>query len=111
MIQIGPAAIKEIKRLQNSRSSQNSRLRLRVKTGGCFGSIYSIEIEEAIAIEPGDRLWEINNISVIVDSESYPHLRDLKLDYAEDLMGGGFRFDNPNISSVCSCGQSFKSKG
>lgn len=108
MIQISTAAAVEIKRLQKSSSLQNSRFRLKVKTGGCMGSIYSLTIEEVSEIEPGDRLWEINDIPVIIDSESYPHLRDLKLDYAEDLMGGGFRFDNPNVSSTCSCGQSFR---
>ena len=107
MIKISTAAAVEIKRLQKSSSLPNSRFRLKVKTGGCMGSIYTLAIEEVREIEPGDRLLEINDISVIIDSESYPDLQDLKLDYAEDLMGGGFRFDNPNVSSACSCGQSF----
>ncbi|MGF1489366.1 MAG: HesB/IscA family protein [Prochloraceae cyanobacterium] len=108
MITIATAAALEIKRLQKTRSLTSSRFRITIETGGCMGSIYSLEIEEAKAIKPGDRLFEMNDISLVIDDLSYPHLRDLKLDYAEDLMGGGFRFDNPHVSSVCSCGQSFK---
>jgi iron-sulfur cluster assembly protein len=32
------------------------------------------------------------------------------LDYSEDLMGGGFRFHNPNAAQSCSCGNSFSIK-
>jgi Fe-S cluster assembly iron-binding protein IscA len=30
------------------------------------------------------------------------------LDYSEDLMGGGFRFHNPNAIETCGCGNSFR---
>ncbi|MDJ0726982.1 MAG: iron-sulfur cluster assembly accessory protein [Prochloraceae cyanobacterium] len=111
MIQISPAASREIKRLKSNQPNQNSRFRLKVKPGGCLGAIYSLEIEaESTKEETGDLILEINDIVAIVDSESYPYLQNLKLDYAEDLMGGGFRFNNPDVSSTCSCGQSFKLK-
>ncbi|WP_143438253.1 iron-sulfur cluster assembly accessory protein, partial [Hydrocoleum sp. CS-953] len=35
------------------------------------------------------------------------YLNGLTLDYSEDLMGGGFRFNNPNAKVVCGCGNSF----
>jgi len=35
------------------------------------------------------------------------YLEGTKLDYSEDLMGGGFRFENPNVASSCGCGISF----
>jgi iron-sulfur cluster assembly accessory protein len=31
----------------------------------------------------------------------------LQIDYSEDLMGGGFRFQNPNATANCGCGNSF----
>lgn len=111
MIQISSAAATEIKRLQSSRGKTNSRFRLRVKTGGCFGLIYDMEIEDAKnSFSPGDRLLEINGVTTVIDSESLTKVQGLKIDYSEDLMGGGFRFDNPNVSSTCSCGQSFTIK-
>ena len=55
-------------------------------------------------IEPGG---EVNGISVSIDLQQLAYLDNLKLDYSEDLMGGGFRFQNPLATSVCGCGNSF----
>lgn len=105
MIDLSQAAAREIRRLQFSRQKPDSRLRLGIKTGGCSGLFYTLELNEAA--EASDLVCESNGICVITDEKSYPYLNGLKLDYSEDLMGGGFRFYNPNASATCSCGQSF----
>ena len=107
MINLSKAAAREIKRLQSSRSQPNSRFRLGVKTGGCSGLFYTLELENNSNLSDRDRRDEIEGIDVVVDEQSYPYVRGLKIDYSEDLMGGGFRFENPNSSSHCSCGLSF----
>ena len=33
------------------------------------------------------------------------------VDYVDSLMGGGFKIENPNASSSCGCGSSFKTEG
>jgi iron-sulfur cluster assembly accessory protein len=105
MIDITQAAAKEIKRLQLSRQQLDSSFRLSVKQGGCSGSMYTLDLESTI--RPEDVRGESNGISFAIDPQSYPLVIGLKLDYAEDLMGGGFRFHNPNASSSCGCGHSF----
>jgi hypothetical protein len=30
------------------------------------------------------------------------------IDYTDELMGGGFRIENPNAVSACGCGHSFR---
>ena len=30
-----------------------------------------------------------------------------QLDYSDELIGGGFKFSNPNAQSSCGCGKSF----
>ena len=35
------------------------------------------------------------------------YLEGATVDYVDSLMGGGFRIENPNAVSTCSCGQSF----
>ena len=42
-----------------------------------------------------------------MDSLQLNYLNGLILDYSEDLMGGGFRFNNPNAKVACGCGNSF----
>jgi len=54
-----------------------------------------------------DRVYKYGQVQVIVDSQQLEHLDGLILDYSEDLMGGGFRFNNPNAKVVCGCGNSF----
>ena len=36
------------------------------------------------------------------------YLSNATIDYEDNLMGGGFRIDNPNAVSTCGCGHSFK---
>jgi len=62
------------------------------------------------ACRPGDRLYEVNGLEVVIDADSLPFLEGLTLDYSEDLMGGGFRFHNPNAAQTCGCGNSFSLK-
>lgn len=105
-IDITQAAAKEIKRIQSSRQKPDSQFRLRVKTGGCSGFLYCLDLDEVS--QQDDRVCESNGISILIDEASYPLIKGLKLDYSEDLMGGGFRFQNPQASAICGCGQSFQ---
>ncbi len=105
MIHLSEAAAGEIKRLQSSRNQPNTCLCLGVKAGGCSGLLYTIKLE-SVQTE-GDPVFHHKNITIITDQKSYEYLEGLKLDYSEDLMGGGFRFRNPKATTTCSCGQSF----
>ncbi|BAP18577.1 HesB/IscA family protein [cyanobacterium endosymbiont of Epithemia turgida] len=105
MIQITPAAVKEVQRMQSSRQKVNNYFRLRVNKGGCSGLYYIFELSETR--QDSDYLYQIEGISVLIDQSSLPYLKELRLDYAEDLMGGGFRFSNPQVAATCSCGLSF----
>lgn len=107
MLQLTQAAANEIKRLQRSRQQFNSYLRLSIKQGGCSGLYYLLELSETP--QAGDRLESLEGISIAIAADSYPYLEMLKLDYAEDLMGGGFRFHNSQASATCGCGLSFSS--
>ena len=113
MVDISPTAIAEIKRLQLNRTVSNSSLRLIVKSGGCFGLYYDFEFDEHTSAngessdKKSDRLIEINGINLIVSSKSWEYVEHLEVDYSEDLMGGGFRFYNPQVENICGCGISF----
>ncbi|WP_414561981.1 MULTISPECIES: HesB/IscA family protein [unclassified Anabaena] len=104
MIHLSQAAVSEIERL-HLKHQPNSLLRLTVKLGGCSGLFYDMSFDEDVKID--DRVMEINGIKVIIDTESFDYLNGLALDYSEDLIGGGFRFHNPQAIATCSCGNSF----
>ena len=54
-----------------------------------------------------DILVESLGKSVLVDSKTALYLRGTTLDYSGKLVGGGFKFINPNAKASCSCGESF----
>jgi iron-sulfur cluster assembly protein len=106
VIYITASAAQEIKRIKKIRDRQDSQFRLSVKQGGCSGFLYVFELDNLM--QPDDRMFESNGISVAIDESSFSYIDELKLDYSEDLMGGGFRFQNPKAVSNCGCGQSFQ---
>jgi iron-sulfur cluster assembly accessory protein len=114
MIYISQAAAKEIKRVQISRQQPDSLFRLSIKTGGCSGLFYSFELELPLSTNDSsekstqdDLIYQSNGINIIIDKSAALYLKNLQLDYSEDLMGGSFRFQNPNATASCSCGLSF----
>jgi len=103
MIQLSPAAIAEFKRTQPKHPGAS--FRLGVAAGGCIDFYYTMAWDESIA--PDDQLISCEGIQVAIASQHQPYLNGLTLDYTEDLMGGGFRFHNPNATRFCECGNSF----
>jgi iron-sulfur cluster assembly protein len=105
MIHLSQAAITEVNRIRFKSSNPDALFRLRVKPGGCSDFYYTLELDETPTSE--DRVVDCDTIRVVIDPNSFPYLEGLTIDYTEDLMGGGFRFHNPNASSSCGCGNSF----
>ncbi|MBD2774917.1 HesB/IscA family protein [Iningainema tapete] len=104
MLKLSPEAAKEIGRLK-LKQPENVLFRLAVKPGGCAGWFYDMSFDAAIATD--DQIFDCHGLQVIIDPESLNYLDGLLLDYSEDLMGGGFRFNNPIAHANCSCGNSF----
>ena len=105
VITLTEAAIKEVKRLVNVQGITEGGLRLGVKGGGCSGLSYTINFDEKIG--PYDQVYDIEGVKVIVDAKSAIYLQGTQLDYQKDLMGGSFKFVNPNANKTCGCGESF----
>ena len=80
-------------------------LRLGVRTTGCSGMAYVIEFADEI--EEGDIVFDNNNVKVVVDPKSLVYLDGTELDFSKEGLNEGFRFNNPNVSDECGCGESF----
>ena len=52
----------------------------------------------------------MDNVEIHVCNSSVMHLLGTKIDWTEDIMGQGFKFENPMAQSKCGCGTSFSSK-
>ena len=80
-------------------------LRLGVKPTGCSG--YQYVVEAAGEVRDHDRTFESNGVKIVVDEQSLRYLAGTELDYIREGLNEGFRFNNPNVSETCGCGESF----
>ncbi|MGF1538909.1 MAG: HesB/IscA family protein [Pleurocapsa sp.] len=112
MVEISTAAAREINRIKASQKRPDSHLRIKITSGGCSGLFYHLTLESSRlkSSNQGDQLYHSQGISILIDSQSDQYIQKLKLDYSEDLMGGGFRFQNPEATNTCGCGLSFAAK-
>lgn len=104
MIHLSQSAAKEVQRLL-SQNNPDVFFRLQVQSGGCSGLFYDLGFDSVL--RQGDQIFKSTGVAVVVDAESFNYVKDLTLDYSEDLMGGGFRFHNPQAIALCGCGNSF----
>ncbi len=105
-ITLTPPAIQAVRDLMNKRNLEGYALRVFVSGGGCSGFQYGMALENNIRAE--DMIDEFDGVKVVVDEVSIEYLRGAKIDYIEDVMGSGFKIENPNAVSSCGCGNSFK---
>jgi iron-sulfur cluster assembly protein len=80
-------------------------VRVGVKSGGCSGLSYDLKFDKS-QIE-GDKVFEDNDVKIIVDTKSFLYLIGTTLEYSGGLNGAGFVFNNPNANRTCGCGESF----
>lgn len=80
-------------------------VRVGVKSGGCSGLSYELKFDKEQ--QESDKVFEDNNIKIVVDKKSFLYLVGTTLDYSGGLNGAGFVFKNPNANRTCGCGESF----
>jgi len=98
-------AVQQVKRTLDQQGKQGWGVRVGVKGGGCSGLSYVMDIAEKP--EEKDKIFDYDGFQVFCDPKSYFYLNGLTLDFSTDLMGGGFKFINPNATKTCGCGTSF----
>lgn len=105
MLNLTPSALNAINRFISASAYPVAGLRIHVQGGGCSGLQYGMKLEAEKAED--DTVVELDGITIIVDPFSAPMLSGVKVDFVESLTGSGFKFENPNASGGCACGQSF----
>jgi len=101
-----PSAVNKFRALLAERNLPDHALRVFVAGGGCSGMQYGMALER----EGGefDHVFEQGGVRVLVDATSMMYLAGATIDYVDNLMGGGFRIENPKAVSTCGCGHSFR---
>jgi Fe/S biogenesis protein NfuA len=91
MITFTETAQEKIRAIIESKGAQIQGLRVGAEAPGQ----YSMSLDES-APSDSDTVLQVDGFQVFVDAHSAPWLQGSTVDFIEDLMGGGFKIDNPN---------------
>ena len=105
MVIVSDSAKNKLISLMKEGDDTNRYVRVGVTSGGCSGLSYNLDF--ASKILSTDKVFEHNEITLLVDNNSYLYLIGTTLTYSGGLNGKGFIFENPNASRTCGCGESF----
>ncbi|MEM9427757.1 MAG: iron-sulfur cluster assembly accessory protein [Pseudomonadota bacterium] len=81
-------------------------LRIGVKKGGCAGMEYTMDYVETE--DAHDEVVEQDGARVLIAPMAQMFLFGTEIDYEVSLLESGFRFNNPNVTESCGCGESIK---
>ena len=104
-ITVTKKAVKRLKAVMESDGKENHFLRMSVDGGGCSGMTYKMDFENEK--RDYDKEFESNGLTIVCDLKSWLYLKDVEIDYSDDLLNGGFKIKNPNAERTCGCGTSF----
>ena len=110
MIQLTPAACQEINRLRIRQKRPDALCRLDLQPSSCAQWSYLLSLDDAIGDDDEVHAFEgdiFGEVKLVLKGDRLNYIRDLKIDFSEDLTGGAFRFDNPLATESCRCGYAF----
>jgi iron-sulfur cluster assembly protein len=105
LVDLTDTAAAEVKRLIEAQKLEDHYLRIGVEGGGCSGLMYSLHLDNQV--KDSDRVFEAKGVKLVCTAQSAVYLNGTKIDYITSMVGGGFKFINPNASRSCGCGSSF----
>lgn len=105
MIDVSERAAARILEIIADHPGEFAGLRVGLQDGGCSGYTYLLDFEP----EPDedDHIIEVAGAKVWIHPLHAPFLMGSTLKWAEGDFQSGFHLDNPNVSRMCGCGESF----
>ena len=104
-ITLTDAAKERVAKLLSKAPEGTTALRVGVDEKGCSGLAYVVEYAENA--NDTDVQLEAGENKVLITAEASLVLYGSVMDYVEEDLYQGFKFDNPNAKGTCGCGESF----
>ena len=105
MISLTESAVGQVRKVISEQGGAFTGIRLSVIGGGCSGFQYTMNLEQES--RGNDDILESDGFKVFVDPQSMLYLDGTEIDFVETTQASGFRFNNPNVTGTCGCGESF----
>ena len=106
VIDVRASAAQRLAAMMQEKELSGYALRVFVSCGGCSGLEYVMTFDNEL--REGDDEFTANGLRVVIDPVSAGYLRGASIDFSDNLLGGGFKIDNPNAVASCGCGHSFR---
>ena len=97
-------AAERVKSIMAKSETPKIGIRLGVKNGGCAGMEYTMDYAEEK--QPLDEVVEDKGVTILIEAKAVLFLLGTEMDWEEDKLSAGFRFNNPNQTDACGCGES-----
>jgi len=97
-------AAERVKAIMANSETPKIGIRLGVKNGGCAGMEYTMDYAEEK--QPLDEVVEDKGVTILIEAKAVLFLLGTEMDWEEDKLSAGFRFNNPNQTDACGCGES-----
>jgi len=82
-------------------------VRISVRESGCTGFKYVMDEVESAASEGDVAVDLANGITLYLEPAALAFLRGTEIDYAREGVNRTLKFNNPNVTAECGCGESF----
>ena len=106
IITVSDNAIRQIKKIISSASSEVDGVIVDVDKTGCSG--YAYKLDYAKNTDPSKyEVIEKDGIKIFIEPKATMFLIGSEMDYMNDKLSSRFVFNNPNEKSSCGCGESF----
>ena len=99
-------AAEKVKEILADQAEDYAGLRIQVVGGGCSGYSYRMGFDKTWN-EDKDQVIDFDGLKVFIDRASMLQVAGAEVDYVDGLQGAGFKFNNPNATGSCGCGESF----
>jgi iron-sulfur cluster assembly accessory protein len=82
---------------------------LSVNSGGCSGFTYDWQLMDQDKFDDvtDDFIIDLDTGKLVIDNLSSIYIAGMTVDYKKDIFGHKLMVDNPNVESMCGCGESF----
>ena len=102
-IAMTPAACRHVRRQLDKEGA--SALLLGVTESGCNGYMYELTYIDGT---PRDaRAFEFDDVTVFVENADWTLVGGTRIDYVTEGLNSVLKFNNPNATGECGCGESF----
>ena len=100
VIGFSESARNRIKEFIEEEGDDDLAVRIEVLSSSPLAPEYDMALVGRDELEPDDRLFEADGLSVAVDAKSASLLEGTQVDWIETVQGSGFKFENPNLKPI-----------